>query len=144
MKVWIAVGLVAVILAPMLVWGFGVATAGIFGRGEAHKIKESAVNRIVQQAAFEQQYADVLKFDQQIEDANRGIAEWDKANAGKQGNAIGTLAQQRAYLVQVRDGLVQQCQNTATAYSAGTRKYLAEDFKSADLPYEISLDKHCK
>ena len=127
-------------------WAFGVATADIFGSGEAHKIKESAPNRIVQQASFEQAYADIKKFDQQVKDAAKAIEDWDKANVGWQqrDNAIGTLANQRRYLTDTLAGLKQQCQTTAANYNADSRKYLAKDFKAVDLPYEIDLAEHCK
>jgi hypothetical protein len=127
-------------------WGIGVATAGIVGQGEAHKIKESAPNRIVQQASFEQTWADIRKYDQQVKDAARAVDDWDRANAGWQqrDNGIGTLAQQRAYLVQVLTGVKQQCQTTVENYNADARKYLAADFRADDLPYQVDLADHCK
>lgn len=148
-SLWVVTGIFLFLLVLIwsitaVVFGLRVATAGIVGRGEAHIIKESAPNRIIQQAGFEQKFADIQKFDVQVKEAGAAIADWDKANAGKPDNAIGTLAQQRKYLVDVLTGLKQQCQTTVANYNADARKYLAADFRAADLPESISLDKHCK
>lgn len=117
--------------------GIRVATAGIIGKAETHIQNQSSTNRVVQQAGFETAYADYVAYTDKIKDANRGIEEWDKANASKPDNAIGTLATQRQYLVSVRDGLRQQCQNTVATYNADTHKTLAKDWKDPRLPYEL-------
>ena len=117
--------------------GIRTATAGIVGKAETHIQNQSSNNRVVQQAGFETTYADYVAYTDKIKDANHGIEEWDKANAGKPDNAVGTLATQRQYLVQVRDGLRQQCQNTVAAYNADTHKTLAKDWKDSRLPYEL-------
>lgn len=125
-------------------FGMRVATAGLIGRGEAHIQKESAPNRIIQQAGFETIFADIEKFKIQITDARKAVTEWDSINSNKQDNAIGTLATQRAYLTQVVLGLQQQCNNTVATYNADTHKYLAKDFKDSRLPYEINSGEYCK
>lgn len=117
--------------------GIRTATAGIVGRAETHIQNQSAGNRVVQQAGFETAYADYTGYREKIKDADSGITDWDKVNAGKSDNAIGSLATQRNYLVQVRDGLRQQCQNIVAAYNADTHKTLAKDWKRSDLPYEL-------
>ncbi len=148
-SMFLIVGIVAFVLVlgwaiMALTFGLRVATAGIVGRGEAHIIKESAPNRIIQQAGFEQAWADIRMFDQQVKDAGVAVTAWDAANGAKPDNALGTLANQRAYLVQTQTGLRQQCQRTVEQYNADARKYLAHDFRAADLPMEIDLASHCK
>lgn len=117
--------------------GIRVATAGIVGKANVHIENQSPVNRVVQQAGFETTYADYVAYTDKIKDANAGIVDWDKVNGSKTDNAIGTLATQRQYLVSVRDGLRQQCQNTVAAYNADTHKTLAKDWKDPRLPYEL-------
>lgn len=118
--------------------GLRTATAGIVGKAETHIQNQSSNNRVVQQAGFETAYADVVKYHQQIIDANKAVEDWDKANTGKPDNAIGSLATQRNYLAQTVIGLKQQCQNTVAVYNADTHKTLAKDWKRSDLPYELS------
>lgn len=124
--------------------GLRTATAGIVGRAETHIQNQSSNNRVVQQAGFETAYADFNGYIEKLKDATAAITEWDKANAGKTDNAIGTLATQRQYLVQVRDGLRQQCQNTVATYNADTHKTLSKDWKRSDLPYELDPSTSCR
>ena len=117
--------------------GIRTATAGLVGRANVHITNQAAPNRIVQQAGFETSYASYVAYLEKIKDAGKGIEDWDRANAGRTDNAIGSLATQRMYLVQVRDGLRQQCQNTVAEYNSDTHKTLARDWKRSDLPYEL-------
>lgn len=127
-------------------FGFRVATAGLVGAGQQHIQNQGVANRVVQQASFETSYADWVGYTEKLKDANTSIAEWDKANVGWQArdNAIGSLAQARQYLVTVRDGLRQQCQNTVANYNADTHKSLAQDWKRGDLPYELDPTASCR
>lgn len=141
----------AVVFFMLMAWavsavvlGLNVATAGIVGKANVHIQNQSAGNRIVQQASFETAWADVRKYDQQVKDAAIALVEWDKANAGKPDNAIGSLANQHMYLSQVLTGLKQQCQTTVENYNADARKTLAADWRANDLPYQIELSDHCK
>ena len=145
---WHFVLVLALILAlgwglTAALWGMRVATAGIVGAGQAHIQKESAPNRIFQQAFFETAWADIRKYDVQVKDATAAVADWDKVNAGKADNAIGTLANERARLASIATGIRQQCQTTVENYNAAARQYLARDFRAADLPEEIKLTSHC-
>lgn len=117
--------------------GIRVATAGIVGKAEVHIQNQSPVNRVVQQAGFETAYADYNGYLEKIKAAGQDVTEWDKGNAGKVDNGLGTLANQRAYLVSVVTGLKQQCQNTVATYNSDTHKTLAKDWKRSDLPYEL-------
>lgn len=142
------IGVIVVVL--LTVWiiaavtlGLRTATAGIVGKAETHIQNQSSNNRVIQQAGFEQTYADVVKYKQQIKDANKAVEDWDKANAGKQDTVIGTLATQRQYLVSVATGLKQQCQTAVANYNADTHKTLSKDWKRSDLPYELVDTEAC-
>lgn len=119
--------------------GLHSATAGLFGRANVHIQNESAPNRIVQQASFEQQYADVTKFKGQITDAKAVLISFEKDNADKADNAIGTMANQHAKLVDEVVGLRQQCQRTVADYNADTNKLLSKDWRDKHLPDTLDL-----
>lgn len=146
-SLWFVAGLILVIgtlsfATAAVTLGLNTATAGLVGKTQTHQVNESAPNRIVQQAAFEQEYADVQKFSTQYADAVKAVTDWDTANAGKPDNAIGTLATQRTYLAQVATGIRQQCLTTVANYNADTHKTLAKDWKDDRLPYELA-DSAC-
>ncbi len=126
--------------------GLKVATAGLMGKGQAHIIKESAPNRIVQQAGFERAWADIKVRDVQVSDAKKTLSQWDESNLGWQtrDNAIGTLAGQRRYLMDAYTGIKQNCQNIIATYNADARSYLSEQFRAADLPFQIEPTEYCK
>lgn len=50
--VWIALGVVAVVVVPFLIWGASVALAPLFGKGEAYKQTEGADYRIANYERF--------------------------------------------------------------------------------------------
>ena len=145
----------ATIGAVVLVLGLaigGLAGAYVFnwywapfkGAQQVRQSNQSGNNRVVQQAGFETAYNDILKYDQQVKDAGAAVTDWDKANAGKPDNAIGSLATQRNYLAQTAAGIRQQCQNTVAAYNADAEKTLAKDWRREDLPRFVEPSSHCK
>lgn len=120
----IAIGLLAVLgifLIGAVTWGIGVAVSGPKGQGDAIKTKNSSQNWTAAQARFEDLYA--------------GIQAADK----KAANAAAVLAkspQDKTYQ-QTYSGIVSGCTDLVAQYNAESRKFLAADFKSADLPYQI-------
>ena len=119
----IIVAVLAIFFALLgwLLWGIGVLGAPVKGAGDAYKQKESASNRIVQQAEFEDlkaEYDDTLA---KISVARKAA----KQNPDSQ-------IKQTEYT-----GLVNYCVDVAGDYNAESRKYLAADFKAIDLPAEL-------
>lgn len=127
-----------------LSFGLEVATAGLVGRGNAHIQKESAGNRIAAQQRFVQDLTSIVKFNQMYIDANQSVTDWDAANAGKQDDALGHLAKQRADLVQSANGIRMQCQNVIADYNAAGASYLSQDFKDEGLPDTMQINDFCQ
>lgn len=113
--------IVAVVLAPLGAWGFTVATAGIKGQGDAHIKKSSAANWTAAQARFEDIYADIVATDRKLT-----VAAAQKAADPGDKTAADT------YL-----GTVNYCITAVGEYNAEARKYMAADFRAADLPAQI-------
>lgn len=108
-------------LIGLAIWGFRVATAPVKGAGDAYVQKESASNRITQQALFEDLYADYQST----------IA---KIPAAKAAADASPKSQIKATEL---TGLINYCISVAGDYNAESNKYLAADFKRIDLPYEL-------
>lgn len=119
--VWITVFAIFFALLGWLLWGLGVIGAPVKGAGDAFKQKESASNRIVQQAEFEDLYAEYESSLAKIPTAKKA-AKQDPDNQVKQTEYT---------------GLVNYCVDVAGKYNAESRKYLAADFKAIDLPAEL-------
>jgi hypothetical protein len=121
----IALTTTAIILGIMLIgwiiWGIGVAVSAPKGVGDAYKQKNSSANWTAAQARFENQYQAVIS-------ADRKIALAAEAKAAKPDDLT---------LRQTYSGIVSGCISAVADYNAESRKYLAADFKSADLPYQI-------
>ncbi|WDS52052.1 membrane protein [Microbacterium phage Caron] len=115
---------IGVLAIPAAVWGVNVATAGIKGQGDAHVVKSSASNWTAAQARFEELYADIEATDRKIT-----VAAEQKAADPEDKTAADT------YL-----GTVNYCLSVVGEYNAEARKYLAEEFRAADLPAQI--DNH--
>lgn len=113
--------LIALVLVPLAAWGITVATAGIKGQGDAHIVKSSASNWTKAQARFEELYADIEATDRKIT-----VAAEAKAADPTDKTAADT------YL-----GTVNVCIGLVGDYNAEARKYLSEEFRSADLPARI-------
>lgn len=124
--------------------GEQVMTAGIRGQAAAHIQKESAGNRIAAQRRFVDDLSSIVKFNQQYDDALQAVIDFDVANAGKQDNAIGTLANQRQDLVKAATGYKDQCQNVVNDYAEAGAEYLSSDFKDAGYPDTIGIKEFCQ
>lgn len=120
--VWIVIAsVVGIALISAAVWGFGVITSPVKGQGEAYKTKNSSENWTKAQAKFENLYADIQAADKKAKLATDALA----ANPTD------------ITLQQTHSGVVSGCLNLVADYNAASRTYLAGDFKSADLPYQI-------
>lgn len=106
-----------------VLWGLGVVSAPIKGKGDAFKQKESANNRIAAQATFEDLYVDIKATDAKLAPAKQAL----KADPKSQ-------VKQTQFT-----GLQNYCLDVVADYNAEARKYLAADFRSTDLPYEIDM-----
>jgi hypothetical protein len=134
-------GVLVVLAASLigaLVWGIGVATSGIHGRGEQIKQINRADNRTFAQEQFQQLYNDVKTYDTQITTAQTQADAFRKANEGKKDNAIGSIAQEQSRLDAVVTGLKNQCVSTRNNYTAEAQKVSKERFRDADLPWELT------
>lgn len=121
------------------VWGIGVATSDVAGRGEAVIQKNSATNRIQAQAQFEASFAHVKQFTQQYRDANAAVAAFTAAHPDVgNGTAFDPLAEQLVNLQRTATGIRQQCLNVVARYEADARTYTAEDFRAVDLPHTFT------
>ncbi|AWY04865.1 hypothetical protein PBI_FLOOF_28 [Microbacterium phage Floof] len=120
-KIGLTVGVLALLALPAISWGVGVATSGPKGLGDAYAEKNSSQNWTAAQARFEDLYADIIATDRKITVA----AEQKAADPGDK-----TAAD--TYL-----GTVNYCIGVVGEYNAEARKYLAADFRAADLPAEI-------
>ena len=132
-------GLIAVVAITVIgglfsaaIWGVGVGTSDIRGRGEARKQINEANNRIAKQELFESYIADIKSYDRQIDTAAQAVAvaaadpSTDPAELGR--------------LRQVVTGLKNICVSASNDYDAEARKQSSERFRSADLPVSITED----
>ena len=139
-KIILAVLLAVVIIAPVSIWGFRIATSDTRGAGNVEIERNSAENRVRSQAFFEQAYEDVQKFDTQIGDAQKA---YDNFVADNPKPTAEDLVAAQLYSQQMNNrqvtltGLQQQCQNTVADYNAEARKTLASKWRSPELPYHI-------
>lgn len=120
----IAVGLLAVLgifVIGAVIWGVGVAVSGPKGQGDAIKTKNSSANWTAAQARFEDLYAGIQSADKKAENAAAVLAK---------------SPQDKTYQ-QTYSGIVSGCTDLVAQYNAESRKFLAADFKAADLPYQI-------
>lgn len=121
---WAAAVVVGLAVLTALGWLTGVVAAPWHGKGEAAKDKYSAENWTAAQARFEDLYAEIditvpkITLAKQAADADPA----DKTAA------------------QTLQGLQSYCLSVVGDYNADARKYLAEDFRSADLPEHIDTD----
>lgn len=107
------------------VWGFGVGTSDIKGRGDAEIIKNDARNRIRAQEGFEGMWNAVLT-------ADKNLTLTAEALKGQPDS------------VKLKTELTGQkmiCNDAVGAYNAAARKFTQEEFRAADLPVQIDDTK---
>src|SRR6478735_2178626 len=118
---WIG-GILAVAVLGFGIWGVSVLVSGPVGVGNAIKEKNSSQNWTAAQAEFEDNYAEIIAADQKVTLAYTEL-QADPDDKALQTNYAGTA---NYCLVVVAD------------YNADARKFLKEEFRSADLPDQIS------
>lgn len=129
-KWWLLIVAIILILSA-IIWGITVATSGVKGQGDAVIKKNSAENWTAAQARFEDLYAEIKAADDKIDVAQDALA-LDPEDKTLQTNLSGTT---------------NYCISVVADYNADARKYLAADFKAADLPDQIDefdTDTDCK
>jgi hypothetical protein len=122
--------LVAWVIFASAIWGFGVATAGIYGRGEARKIIQSAEFRIPAYNHFFDSCAAIQGLEAGI-DAQ--LAELPQAETTKDRSRI------QANIA----GLTAQRQRSIAQYNADARKdYTVGQFRDSGLPYQLEASPY--
>jgi len=120
--IWLSV--LAVVVLVILSWGgyaLSVAMSGPKGVGDAIKTKNSAKNWTDAQAGFEDSYQAIVSADKKIA-VHQEALKAEPQSPILQTNLTGTTS---------------MCISAVAQYNADSRKYLKEEFKSADLPYQI-------
>lgn len=120
--IWTIVAVVVGI--TLLSWGayaLSVAMSAPKGIGDSIIKKNSVENRIAAQARFEKLYQGVVSADQKIA-VHRSALEADPKSSVLQTNLTGVTT---------------ICLGLIADYNAESRKFLSEDFKAIDLPYQI-------
>ena len=149
-KLMICAFVAVVIIGPVTIWGFRIATSDAKGKGNVEIERNSAENRVRAQAYFEQSFEDVQKFDLQIGDAQKAYNDFVTNNPKPSAEdlvAAQIYGQQLNSRQVTLTGLQQQCQNTVANYDAEARKTLAAEWRSPGLPYKIdysSPETDCK
>lgn len=124
----VTLGIIGVIVVGFGIWGASVLLSNVTGAGNAIKQKNSATNRVSQQAYFEDMAANFPGFILKIKTA--------KATLSSDGTA-----EQRQVDRTNLEGLQQQCIDNAQEFNAASRKYLARDWKSAGLPATLNAQE---
>lgn len=115
---WVAIVVALALIAGAIIWGINVATSPARGAGDAYASKNSAANWTAAQARFEDEYADIVATDRKIT-----LTAADAKDNSTRGDTY--------------RGLVSYCLSAVGEYNADARKYLARDFRAADLPAQI-------
>lgn len=118
---WWLILIVIFALVGAALWGISVAVSGPKGVGDAVIKKNSSENWTAAQAKFEDMYADIVASDRKIDVAAATLATDPEDKTFQQTYA----------------GIQTYCLSVVGDYNAEARKYLAEEFRSADLPAEI-------
>lgn len=120
-------GLIALwLIIGSAIWGFGVATAGIFGRGEAEKRIQSAEFRIQAYDRFFNQYASIKSLEGQIDELTAQLA------------TLSPGTRDYSYVSSSLVGVKGLRHTAIQQYNADARKeYTEGQFRDNSLPYQI-------
>jgi hypothetical protein len=134
----------AIVVAAWAIWGLGVFTSGVHGRGEQIKQVNNSVNR----TQWYHHFFDLkTAYDTQVQAvglARKQLDDFNKANPPGTADPIGQLAQLRAQDQTNLTGVQQQCINSANAYNNDTQKtVVGAQFKAAGLPDTLDANA-CK
>ena len=117
---------VALWLVVVAIWGLGVATAGIYGRGEAHKDIQSADFRIQAYQTFFNQCASIQGLEGQIDELTTAL-EYYKPGSSEYNITVTSIA-----------GVKGARHQAIARYNQDALKDWTEgQFRDADLPYQI-------
>lgn len=122
---WIVAGVIGATVLGAAIWGIGVATSGVHGRGEQIKKINRADNRTFAQEQFVQLLQDIKAYDQQISVQQQALDAHSAQDA------------EHDRLAQVVAGLKTQCISTRNQYDAEAQKISKERFKDASLPDRV-------
>jgi hypothetical protein len=115
----------ALIAIPLAIWAASVAAAPLFGKGEAFKQKESAVNRVFAQGYFQTTAKEI------------------KATQAKINQLAATKP--RSLEQEVRyEGLRSYCAGLIGDYNAKSETYTTQQFKDASLPASFDAATDCE
>ncbi len=131
---WITVGIVSLLGAIILwiviasaIWGFGVATADIFGRGEAHKKIHSANFRMEAYDKFFNEYASIKGLEGQIDELTSQL------------NLLEPGTREYNLTLSSLTGTKGLRHTAIQKYNADAQKNWTEgQFRDRDLPYQIA------
>lgn len=127
---WLLIVVIALIIGAGI-WLLTVALSGPKGQGDGIIQKNSSENWIEKQAFFEDAYANIVAADKSVTIAFEAL-QGDPEDRVLKTNYTGAQ---------------QVCVNMVADYNAEARKFLAEEWRSADLPQQISNidpDTDCK
>lgn len=121
---WVLIIILVILAVGGAIWGISVAVSAPKGVGDAVIKKNSAENWTAAQARFEDLYADIQASDRKIQVARSAVETAPNDKTAQQ-----TL-----------QGVQSACISFVGEYNAEARKFLSEEFRSADLPAQI--DNH--
>ena len=108
------------------IWGFGVATAGLYGRGEAHKEIQSADFRIVAYDHFFNLYASIKSLEGKINELTATL------------NLLEPGTREYNYTLTALAGVKGLRHEAIQQYNADAQKdWTMGQFRDNDLPYQI-------
>ena len=114
--------------------------AGTKGSLETEVRDQSSNNRVRAQAFFLDTYNGIMRFDDQLGDAQEALDAY-LANTPKPDNSDSVAVQLYTQEVGTRQttitGLQQQCRNAVASYNAETDKILSDEWRDPELPYKI-------
>ncbi len=127
---WCAIVVVAIVGAWLIIasaiWGLGVATAGLYGRGEAQKQIQSAEFRIEAYQYFYNQYASIKSLEGKIDELT---AQLEKLEPG---------TRDYNYTLSSLTGVKGLRHEAIQKYNADAQKsYTEGQFRDKSLPYQI-------
>lgn len=122
--VWVLIFIIGAAVIGVGAWGFRVLTSEVKGEGDAIIQRNSAENWTAAQARFEENYAEIVATDLKIIDAK----------ARMEASPDDEYAEATYY------GTQSYCRSVVADYNADANKFLAGDFRSADLPEYIGSD----
>lgn len=122
---WAIFGVALIFALAGVIWGGSVLLSDVTGAGGAIKQKNSTVNRIQQQANFEDLVTTYQGYLVKVKLSKTALA------------AASTTIDKQIAQTNLQ-GISQACVDTAQEFNADSAKYLARDWKSAGLP--LTLD----